>query len=72
MVDGIEAQFVREHRTLQEVLVVDDDEEPLDLNHPDGNKAMNPWDDTESEEELIEDKQVKVSAGVKAAVKASP
>jgi transposase InsO family protein len=69
LVDGVEAQFVREHRTLQEVLVVDDDEEPLDINHPDANKAINPWGDTDSEEELIEDKQVKVSAGVKAAAK---
>ena len=58
-IDGIEKQFVHELKTPQEVLMANQDD-------PHGSQLHL---DSESEEELVEDKHSKIPAGVKLAVK---
>ena len=69
IVDGVEAQFVREFRTPQEVLMIDDGDELVEAEMPQGGGAVQLWDDSASEEELVEEKSMKIPAGVKLAVK---
>ena len=68
MLDGIEKQFVKQYRTPQEVLAVEDDDLGDDDGAHDGQMPAL-WGDSASDEELVEDKKLKVSAGVKMAIK---
>ena len=68
LIDGIESQFVREYRTPQEVLMMEEEDGGIE-EAADGRAVSAFWDESDTEEELVEDKQMKIPAGVKLAVK---
>ena len=63
-IDGIESQFVREYKTPQEVLMMEEDDGGV-VEAADGRAVTSLWEESDTDEELVEDKQMKIPAGMK-------